>query len=366
MIIPFFESKRQYKELREELNESINKVLSSGWYVLGKENQNFEKNFASFIGTKLAVGVNSGTDALKIALKAVGVGPGDEVITVSNTAVPTVSAIRETGAKPVFVDVDKYFTLDAEMLKEKITQRTKVIVPVHLYGGVCNMEAIMKIARKYRLKVVEDCAQAVGAKYNNKKVGTFGDISCFSFYPTKNLGALGDGGIILTSNKKLADKCRALRMYGMENSYHSKVEGYNSRLDEMQASILSTKLPHLNTWNKRRQEIARMYIKGIKNPHISLPEIRPGSEHVFHLFVIRTSYREKLINHLSKWGISSKVHYPYPIHLQEGYSFLKNQSRSLKVTERIADEILSLPIFPELKDSEIKYVIRVLNKFSIE
>jgi dTDP-4-amino-4,6-dideoxygalactose transaminase len=363
MTIPFFQSARQYKILKKEVRVALEKVLSSSWYVLGEEGKRFEDNFADFIGTKYAIGVNSCTDAIKIALRSLDIGPGDEVITVSNTAVPTISAIREIGAMPLFVDVDQYFTIDVTKIESKITKKTKAILPVHIYGGACDMKMIGKIAKKHKLKIIEDCAQATGTDYNGQKVGSFGDASCFSFYPTKNLGAFGDGGIILTSSKKTALKCRALRMYGMEQGYYSKFEGYNSRLDEIQAAILQTKLPHLNDWNKRRRQIAEMYITKIKNSKIILPQIRPGSNHAFHLFVIRTADRINLTKHLKNFGIGYGIHYSYPIHLQSGYQFLKKQSMNLKLTEKVANEILSLPIFPELKNSEVQYIINILNAY---
>ncbi|MFZ2522253.1 MAG: DegT/DnrJ/EryC1/StrS family aminotransferase, partial [Minisyncoccia bacterium] len=237
-------------------------------------------------------------------------------------------------------------------------------IVVHLYGGACEMDKILKITKKYKLKLIEDCAQATGTKYKNRMVGTFGDIGCFSFYPTKNLGAFGDGGMIITSNKKMVDKCMALRMYGMKNNYYSKMEGYNSRLDEIQASILNIKLKYIENWNQKRKEIANIYIKNIKNKYIILPKIRPDSKHVFHLFVIKTPYRKKLIEHLSKNDIGFGIHYPYPIHLQTGYSFLKKQSKYLKITEKTAKEIISLPIFPELQNKEIEYIVKTLNSFS--
>ncbi len=242
MQIPFFDYQRQYKKINSEIDLAIKRVLNSGKLILGEEVKNFENNFSKYIGTKYGVGVNSGTDAIKIALRALGIKEGDEVITVSNTAVPTISAIREIGAIPKFADIKTDYTIDESEIEKKITKKTKVILAVHLYGQGCNMEAILKIAKKNKLKIIEDCAQAHGTIINDKKAGFLGDISCFSFYPTKNLGAYGDAGIILTSNKNLTEKCRALRMYGMKNDYHAHLEGYNSRLDEMQAAILNVKL----------------------------------------------------------------------------------------------------------------------------
>ncbi|GAI85514.1 unnamed protein product, partial [marine sediment metagenome] len=286
----------------------------------------------------------------------------DEVITVANTAVPTVSAIRETGAVPRFVDIKNDFTIDENKIEKIITQKTKAILPVHLYGQACNMPTILKIAKKHKLKVIEDCAQAHGAKIKNKKVGTFGDISCFSFYPTKNLGAYGDAGIILTSSKNLADRCSALRMYGMKKSYYANFEGYNSRLDEIQAAILSVKLKCLERWNQKRRSIAKYYLKNITNPSITLPAVQNINEHTFYLFVIRIKQRQKLIKYLANNQIGCGIHYQYPIHLQKAYKFLGYSKNDLPVTERFSNEILSLPIFPELTKRELKYIINKINK----
>jgi dTDP-4-amino-4,6-dideoxygalactose transaminase len=326
----------------------------------------FETEFARYQGAKFAIGVASGTDAIKIALRALGIGQGDEVITVSNTAVPTVSGIRETGAIPVFADIDQYLTVDVSDIENKITPKTKAIVAVHLYGGACDMKRILKIARKHGLKVVEDCAQSDGGMIKNKRLGTFGDAGAFSFYPTKNLGTLGDGGIIITNKKTTSDHCRFLRMYGMEKGYYSKHEGWNSRLDEIQAAFLSVKLPFLDEWNKRRNNIAKSYISKIRNPLIDLPKIRPGNTHAFHLFVIKTKYREKLVEFLKENRIGHAIHYLTPIHLQDGYSFLKYKKGTLPKTEEAAKQILSLPIFPELKQNEVDRVIEVINGFKIK
>jgi len=362
--VPFFNATRQIKELGYELTSAIQRVLDSGKFVMGKEVEAFETEFSSYIGMQYGVGVNSCTDALKIALKALGIGTGDEVITVSNTATPTASAIREVEATPVFVDVDEYFLMDVLKLEAAITKKTRAIVPVHLYGQGADMEAVMKIAHKHHLKVVEDCAQSSGAMIGNKKVGSFGDAACFSFYPTKNLGALGDGGLILTHDKLTADKCRALRMYGMEGSYHANFEGYNSRLDEIQAAILRVKLPHLDVYNQKRQEIASRYSKEIKNPLIELPRTRPNASHIFHLFVIKVDTRERFLEYLKTKGIGYGIHYPTPIHLQKAYNFLGYAEGSLPRTEANAGKIVSLPLFPELTEEEVDHVIQIINDFT--
>ncbi len=363
MQIPFFDYKRQLKTLQPEINKAVEKVLNSGKLILGDEVEKFENRFSQFIGAKYGVGVNSGTDAIKIALRSLDIGKDDEIITVDNTAVPTISAIREIGAIPKLVDIKENFTIDETKIKKEISQKTRAILPVHLYGQSCNMSAILKIAKTHNLKVIEDCAQAAGAQFKNKRVGSFGNISCLSFYPTKNLGAYGDGGIILTSNKNLADRCRALRTYGMKTRYYANFEGYNSRLDEMQAAILNVKLRYLNQWNKRRQKIAQYYLNNIKNPKIILPPIKNIAEHVFHLFVIRINKRQNLIKYLSKSNVGYGIHYQYPIHLQKAYKFLGYLRRDFPITEKFANEVLSLPIFPELTKQELKYIVNKLNNF---
>jgi len=369
MQIPFFDYQRQYDGFfKKKVDIAIKRVFSSGELILGKEVEVFEDNFSSYIGTEFGIGVNSGTDAIKIAIDALNIKKGSEIITVANTAVPTASAIREAGATPKFVDIKKDFTIDEAKIEKKITKKTKALLPVHLYGQPCNIKVILKLAKKYKLKVIEDCAQAHGAKFNKKRVGSFGDISCFSFYPTKNLGAYGDGGIILSSDKNLAKKCKMLRMYGMEKKYYADFEGYNSRLDEIQAAILNVKLKYLDKWNKKRRQIAKFYLKNITNPHIILPKMPKISNitnHCFHLFVIRSNKRAKLIKHLLKYKIGFGIHYPYPIHLQKAYKFLNYKKGALPLTEKFARQILSLPIFPELTKREIRYIVDKLNSFRL-
>jgi len=363
MRVPFFNYQRQLKKIQPEIDLAIKRVLNSGQLILGREVKNFENNFSRYLGVKYGVGVNSGTDALKISLRSLGVGPGHEVITVSNTAVPTVSAIREVGAMPKLVDIKENYTIDETKIVKAITKKTKHIIAVHLYGQPCNMPAILKIAKKYKLKVIEDCCQAHGAKINGRAVGAFGHIGCFSFYPTKNLGAYGDGGMILTNNKNLAATCRALRMYGMKEGYHSEIEGYNSRLDEIQAGILNVKLKYLDKWNERRKAIAGYYLKNIKNQKIILAKIDKNISSSFHLFVIRTANRRKLEKYLKASGIGYGIHYPYPVHCQPAYKFLNYKPGNLPRTEKFAEQILSLPIFPELTDSELKYIVQKLNNW---
>lgn len=363
MIIPFFDAKRQFFTIQKKITSAIDRVLQSGKYILGDEGVAFEDEFRTYIDAKYAVGVNSGTDALKIALRSLSVGEGDMVITTTNTAVPTVSAIREIGANPIFVDIDQFFTINPEKIEKAITNKTKAIIVVHLYGQPANILAIKKITKKHKIALVEDCAQAVGATINGERVGSFGDMSCFSFYPTKNLGAYGDGGMILTNNKHLAEKARSLRMYGMKKTYYATEEGFNSRLDEIQAAILRTKLPYLEIWNKKRKTIADFYNKHIKNDLIRLPQIRNNVDHVFHLYVIRTKERERLKKHLQENGIGYGIHYEYPIHKQPPYKKYATKNNELKESEKVAKEILSLPIFPELTQKEIGYVVKIINNF---
>lgn len=363
MEIKAFDYNRQLQTIREKTLRSITEVLDSGKLILGNNVTGFEKEFSEFIGKKYGIGVNSGTDAIKIALKSLKIGPGDEVITVSNSAVPTVSAIREVGATPVFVDVKSDFTINETLLQKSITAKTKIIMPVHLYGKSCNMDEIMNIARKNKIIVVEDCAQSGGGSFKEKITGSFGLISCFSFYPTKNLGAYGDAGIILTSNKAIADSCRELRMYGMKKSYYSSQEGYNSRLSELQAAILRIKLPYLNEWNSQRRKIAEKYLSQIINPEIFLPEVYLIADHCFHQFVIRVKNRKRFLRYLNNCHVGFGIHYPYPIHLQSAYLFLGYHKNDFPQTEKFAKQIVSLPIFPELTQTEIKYIINSLNNY---
>lgn len=362
MTIPFFDHLRQYNILKKPIGKAIDRVLNSGRLILNEEVENFENNFSSYIGTKFGIGVNSGTDAIKIALRALNIGTGDEVITVSNTAVPTVSAIRELGAIPVFCDIKEDYTINENKIEGLISKKTKAILPVHLYGQAANIPTILKIIKKHKLFLVEDCAQAHGTIINNKKVGSFGDASCFSFYPTKNLGAYGDGGIILTNSKTLAKTCQALRMYGMRKGYYSEIEGFNSRLDEIQAAILNVKLKYLNNWVEKRRQIANKYLTKIINNKIILPKTNT-IEHSFHLFVVRVKNRNSFLNYLKENNIGFGIHYPTPIHKQKAYIFLNN--KFLKKTEEYSKEIVSLPIFPELTDDEINYIINKINNYNL-
>jgi dTDP-4-amino-4,6-dideoxygalactose transaminase len=364
-MIPAADVKRQYESIKKEIDDAIRGTIDKGWFVLGENVDHFEKEFAGYLGAKHAVGVGSGTEALHLALVAIGVEAGDEVITVPNTAVPTVSAVSFAGAKPVLVDIDPDFhTMDPEKLEEKITKKTKAIIPVHLFGQSADMDPIMKIAKKHKLKVIEDACQAHGTEYKGKKVGTIGDVGCFSFYPSKNLGCYGDGGMCVTNDGKIAEKLKLLRNYGQKTRYHHAIKGFNSRLDEIQAAILRVKLKHLDGWNKKRREIAGKYDVLLKGSDVIPPKAASYSNHIYHLYVIRTKKRDELQEHLKKNGINTIIHYPIPIHLQEAYADLGIKKGSLEISEKAAGEILSLPIFPELTDEEIETVAAKVKSFA--
>ena len=361
MKIPFGDLKRQYEQIKTEIDTTTNQVYESGWFILGNQVQNFENNFAQYCGAKYAVGVGSGTEALHLALVASGVKHGDEVITVANTCVPTISAISFAGAVPVFVDIDETtYTLNTALITERITTKTKAIIPVHLYGQCADMNPIVEIARKYNLVVIEDCAQAHGSLYHSQTAGTIGDVGCFSFYPSKNLGAFGDGGLVLTNNQNIAEKVTRLRNYGQEKRYYHSIKGFNSRLDELQAAILNTKLPYLKAWNQRRREIASRYHQAFSAVGITCPLGHPERFHVYHLYVIRVRSRDRFQELLQQQGISTIIHYPIPVHLQASYSECREQGKYLPVTEKLAGEIISIPLYPELTDEEIDYIIEAV------
>lgn len=335
-MIPVANPKASYLEHKDEINKVIMDVLHSGSYILGNQVKLFESNFSKYIGVKHTIGVASGTDALHLGMLALGIGKGDEVITVSHTAVATVAAICMTGATPVLIDIRSWdFTMDPLLIEKAITKRTKAILPVHIYGQPCQMASIMKIAKKHKLLVIEDCAQAHGAMVGIKRVGSIGDIGCFSFYPTKNLGCFGDGGAITTNNSKVAKKIGLLRQYGWKKRYVSSIQGFNSRLDELQAAVLNVKLKYLNYDNLRRVKIAETRGQMSQNS-------------VYHLSVIRTKKRKKAIKSFEKDGKQTAIHYPIPIHLQEAYLGVVRVSGFLTHTEQAAKEVLSLPMYPQL------------------
>ena len=354
---------RQYELHAAEYEEAALRSLRSGWYIMGPELEAFEQEFAAYTGACYAVGLNSGLDALTLSVAALGISVGDEVIVPANTYIATVLAVTANGATPVFVEPDEYYNLDAERLEDAVTVRTRAIMPVHLYGQAVNMELVMEIAGRHRLAVIEDCAQSHGAHFGGTMTGRFGDIGCFSFYPTKNLGAFGDAGAIVTDNAVLAEKIRMLRNYGSKEKYHNEICGVNSRLDEIQAALLRVKLGHLPELIEERKKIAAQYMASIRNPHIVLPETRNGAEHVYHQFVVRTAARGHFKDYLAANGIETVIHYPVPPHLAECYVNLGYGHGSFPVAERYADEVLSLPMFNGMRADEIAYVIETVNAY---
>jgi dTDP-4-amino-4,6-dideoxygalactose transaminase len=366
MKVPFADLSRQYKAYKADFDRVTSEVFEKGSFIFGENCTAFEKEFSEYTGTGYGIGVGSGTEALHISLLACGIKNGDEVITIANTAVPTVSAIDFAGAVPVFVDIDDSFNINPDLIEEKITDKTRVIMPVHLFGNPCNMELICSVAKKHGLKIIEDCAQAHGAEFNGRKTGSLGDAGCFSFYPSKNLGANGDGGMILTSDEEIAKKAKLLRYYGFKDRYNSIIRGFNSRLDEIQAALLRFKLSKLEIWTRRRIHIAEKYFEGLAGLPLRLPLISPASRHVFHLFVIQLEnqdVRNRLIKYLSEKEITTLIHYPVAIHLQPAYKYLGYKEGSLPVTENAVATIMSLPIFPEMEEAEQEYVIENIRSF---
>ena len=364
MKIPFVTFLPMEKELNAELRGAFDRVFTRSWYIEGEEDKAFEKAFAEYCETKYCVGVGNGLDALMLALKALGIGDGDEVIVPSNTFIATALAVTYVGATPVFVEPDiRTFNINPKLIEAAITEKTRAIMPVHLYGQACDMDPIMEVAKKHGLKVVEDCAQAHGATYKGQKVGTFGDAAGFSFYPGKNLGALGDAGAVVTNNKELADMIRALGNYGSDYKYHHIYKGNNSRLDELQAAFLGAKLPHLERMNVERRRIAALYSDGINNPKVITPYIPDYTVPVWHIYGIRCAERDALEKHLNAKGIGTNKHYPIPMHLQECYKDLNITKGSLPVAEEISATELSIPMYYGMTNEEVQYVIDAINLF---
>lgn len=354
---------RGYFQYQEELEAKAIEVLRSGWYVLGKEVDNFEKEFALYLGAKHCVGVASGLDALWIALRILGIGDGDEVIVQGNTYIASVMGITINGATPVFVEPDEYFNIDVSKIEEKITERTKAILVVHLYGQASDMKSVVNICKKYHLRLVEDCAQSHGTKFEGQMTGTFGDIGCFSFYPSKNLGAFGDAGAIVTNDDQIAEDARVFRNYGSEKRYYNKVVGTNSRLDELQAGLLRVRLGFLDELIRERKTICERYLERLHNDKIKLPEVREGATQTWHQFVIRLERRDELIEYLNAKGIGTIIHYPVPPHLSEAYRYLGLREGSLPITEKYAKTVLSLPLYIGMTEEEQEYVIHAVNDF---
>ena len=364
MKVPFVSFKPMEKELDEQLRAAFARVFENSWYIEGKEDEAFEKAFAEYCGTKYCVGCGNGLDALILTLKSLGVGAGDEVIVPSNTYIATALAVTYVGAAPVFVEPDiRTFNINPALIEEKINANTKAIMPVHLYGQPCDMDPIMAIAKKYNLYVIEDCAQAHGATYKGQKIGTFGDAAGFSFYPGKNLGALGDAGATVTDNEEIAKKLRAYGNYGSDYKYHHVLQGVNSRLDELQAAFLSAKLPELERMNVERRRIAQMYLDGMQNDQIILPYVMPEAVPVWHIFCIRCERRDELAAYLAEKGIATNKHYPIPMHLQPCYADLGIKEGELPIAEEISRTELSLPMYYGMTDEQIHYVIDAINAF---
>jgi dTDP-4-amino-4,6-dideoxygalactose transaminase len=360
MRVPFVDLKAQYQTISTEVDEAMRRVVSEADFILGKDVELFEQEFAAYCETKYAVGVDTGISALTLSLRAHGVGAGDEVITVAHTFIATVSAISFTGARPVFVDVNpRTYNMDSTQLEAAITPRTKAILPVHLYGQPADMDEILAVARRHGLIVIEDACQSHGARYKGYRVGGLGDAGCFSFYPGKNLGAYGDGGMVVTNDAAIAERVRMLRNYGQSQKYHHVFLAYNCRLDTMQAAVLRVKLRRLDEWNAARQSAARAYSELLKDvENIALPSVADDSSHVYHLYVIQHPRRDTLLAQLHEQGVSAGLHYPIPVHLQPCYEQLGIPRGSLPVTEALASRVISLPIFPEISAEQVQHVCR--------
>jgi dTDP-4-amino-4,6-dideoxygalactose transaminase len=356
-MIPFLDLQAQYASIKPDIQAAVNKVFETGQFVLGDEVAAFESEFAHYVGADQGIAVNTGTSALHLALLAAGVGPGDEVITVPFTFVATVAAIGYTGARPVFVDIDpKSLTLDVAQLEAAITPRTKAVVPVHLYGQSADMDPLLAIARKHGLIVIEDACQAHGAEYKGRRVGSLGDFGCFSFYPGKNLGACGEGGIVVTSNPKYAETMRMLRDWGQSKKYHHVLRGYNYRMEGLQGAILRVKLRHLDAWTDSRRSRAAEYNRFLRESEVERPQEMPYARHVYHIYAVRTSDRVELQRTLQSYGVQTGIHYPIPVHLQEAWRDLGYVVGDFPHSERAANEVLSLPMYPELSNIQIEFV----------
>ncbi|MGV0908805.1 DegT/DnrJ/EryC1/StrS family aminotransferase [Martelella sp. FOR1707] len=361
MKIPFLDLGASYRELKLEIDTAVSRVLDSGWYILGPEVEAFEAEWAEYCEAQHAVGLANGLDALTLALRALDIGPGDEVIVPSNTYIATWLAVSAVGATPVPVEPDPAtHNIDTSRISEAITPRTKALLPVHLYGQPADLDPILTLARRHGIAVVEDAAQAHGARYKDRRIGAHGDIACWSFYPGKNLGALGDGGAITTNRPELAEKIRMLRNYGSSQKYVNEIPGVNSRLDPIQAAVLRVKLAHLEEWTKRRQAIAAAYGDALQNSDLILPHVPDWADPVWHLYVVRTADRAGLQKRLSAAGIGSLIHYPIPPHMQQAYQSLNIPAQALPIAQRLADEVLSLPMGPQLSTSQVREITRTL------
>lgn len=364
MKIPFVDLQSQYQALKEKIDPAVLAVMQRGDFILGGAVSEFEAVFAEYCEAQYAVGVDSGYSALELILRAYDIGPGDEVITAANTFIATTLAISNTGAKPVLVDCDPVtYNIDPTKIRAAITPHTKAIMPVHLYGQPADMDPIIDLAEEFGLLVFEDAAQAAGARYKGRRIGSLGDAAGFSFYPGKNLGAYGDGGAVVTNNAEIAEKVRLLRNIGQRVKYHHEMKGFNHRLDTMQAAVLKVKLPYLDSWNESRRRAAETYARLLQNTSVIAPKTADYAEHIFHLYVVRVADRDALMDHLKEMGVATGLHYPVPIHLQQAYSELGYERGDFPVTEAYADEIVSLPMYPELDDEKIAYVVDGIRSF---
>ena len=365
MNIPMVDLVNQYHRIKKEIDRAIKDVLESGRFIMGPMVTAFEEEMASYCGVKYGIACASGTDALMMALMASGVSSGDEVITTPFTFVATAEVIALLGAKPVYVDIEPdTYLIDPDKIEEAVTSKTKAIIPVHLYGQSADMDKINTIAKKHKLVVIEDACQAVGATYKGEKVCSLGDIGCLSFFPSKNLGAFGDGGMVLTSNEALAEKLRMIRNHGSEKRYHHTILGLNSRLDALQAAILMVKLRHLDEWNEARKDRAALYSELLKNTDVTTPVIKDTNEHVFHQYSIRVKNRNGLQKYLEQFGIATAIHYPIPLHLQPAFQELKQKKKRFPIAEKTAEEIISLPMYPELKEEAIEFIAGKIIEFT--
>jgi len=364
MKIPLVDLKAQYESIKDEIQAAVSRVLESAQFILGKEVEAFEEEFARYCGARHAVAVNSGTSALELALHALGIGPGDEAITVSHTFIATIEAISWTGARPVLVDIDeKTYTLDPRQIEAGVTKRTKVILPVHLYGHPADMDPILEIAKRRNLQVLEDACQAHGALYKERRIGGLGDATCFSFYPGKNLGAYGEGGAVVTNDADLAIRIKKLRNHGGLEKYAHEFIGTNARMEALQGAILRTKLRHLDRWNELRRRHARRYSALLNGLDLGLPQEADWAKSAFHLYAIRVPQRDRLNLHLNEQGIGSLIHYPKPNHLMDPFKNLGYREGDLAVTEKVSKEILSLPLYPELTEEKIQTVASAVKSF---
>lgn len=381
MKIPLVDLKSQYEAIKDEIQESINRVLDNTSFILGEEVTKFEEEFAKFCGAKYGIGTSSGTSALSLALLSLGTGEGDEVITTPYTFTATVETIIHSGAKPVFLDIDpRNYNIDVQKLEEFIKKRcrinsktgqlanrltgklVKAIIPIHLYGQPADLDPILELAEKYDLKVIEDACQAHGAEYKGRRVGSIGDVGCFSFYPGKNLGAYGDGGMVVTDDEEIADKIKCLRDHGRREKYEHFLLGYNYRLDALQAAILRVKLPYLDNWNDKRRKNALIYNELLKDLDVTTPYGEEYARHVYHLYVVRMKRRDEVHKFLNEKGIGCGIHYPIPLHLQKAYQYLEYKEGDFPITEECAKEVISLPVYPELKRKEIEYIVETLKE----